>query len=360
MRLSEILNRLPRYRPQAWLTVRMSAAGLISFWIAHMLGVAQAAWAVLTAIIVTQSSIGGSLKAIVDRFIGTIGGAGWGAAVALAVSRTPVASTGLTLVIALVPLTAIVAFRPSYRMAPVTAVIVLLGFGAQTEIVEAALNRVLEIGLGSVVALGVILLISPPRALDLLCATGRDALAVMSEQVKLFLGDLSVAADPAAALELNDRARTAVERAAAVADEAERERRNYITAAPDPVPLVRTLRRLSHDLVIVARALVSPLPETVAARLAKPAASVAASLSAALDALGAALASRSLPPSLVPLEQALTYFGSELATLRRDGVTRDLPAEAVERVFGLLFGLDEIGRNIEELSARIRELAEDR
>jgi hypothetical protein len=159
---------------------------------------------------------------------------------------------------------------------------------------------------------------------------------------------------------LNDRARTAVERAAAVADEAERERRNYITAAPDPVPLVRTLRRLSHDLVIVARALVSPLPEAVAARLAQPAASVAASLSAALEALGAALASRSLPPSLVPLEQALTYFESELARLRRDGVIRDLPTEAVERVFGLLFGLDEIGRNIEELSARIRELAEDR
>jgi len=42
------------------------------------------------------------------------------------------------------------------------------------------------------------------------------------------------------------------------------ERRSYITEAPDPDPLVRNLRRLSHDLVIIARALRVPLPETVA------------------------------------------------------------------------------------------------
>jgi uncharacterized membrane protein YccC len=155
MPLSPAVDWLARHRLEAGLTVRMSAAGLASFAVAHLIGVVQVYWAVLTAVIVMQASIGGSLKAMLDRFIGTIGGAGWGVAVTLAVPHATVYSTGLALAIALVPLSALVAVRPGYRIAPVTAVIVLLGYGGQIGVVEAALNRVFEIGLGSIVALGV-------------------------------------------------------------------------------------------------------------------------------------------------------------------------------------------------------------
>jgi uncharacterized membrane protein YccC len=247
---------------------------------------------------------------------------------------------------------------PSYRIAPVTAAIVLLAYGGQIGVVEAALERVFEIGLGSVVALAVALVVSPARAHDLLCAAGRDALALMSDQVRLLLGGVSAPLDAAAVLTLHDRIRAGVERAAAVADEADRERRSYVTGAPDPDPLVRTLRRLSHDLVIVARALTPPLPEAVAARLAIPAAAISAALSASLNDIGAALAGRSAPPDLAPVEQALASFAAGIAGLRRDGVTRDLPVEAVERVFGLAFGFEQFGRNLSELVGRVRELVE--
>lgn len=360
MHASPVVDWIARHRPEAGLTVRMSAAGLISFAVAHFFGLTQVYWAVLTAVIVMQASIGGSLKAMIDRFVGTIGGAGWGVAVTLAVPHGNVFSTGLALAVALVPLAAIVAFRPSYRIAPVTAAIVLLAYGGQSGVVEAALQRVFEIGLGSVVALGVALTVSPARAHELLCAAGRDALALMSDQVGLLVGGVAAPLDAASVLTLHDRIRAAVERAAAVADEADRERRSYITDAPDPDPLVRTLRRLSHDLVIVARALSAPLPEAVAARLATPAAAIAAALSAALTAIGAALAGRSAPPDLDSIEQALASFAAGIAALRRDGVTRDLPEEAVERIFGLAFGFEQIGRNLGELAARVRELAGSR
>ena len=146
--------------------LRMSAAGLLSFAVAQLFALPQVYWAVLTAVIVMQASIGGSLKAMIDRFVGTIGGAGWGVAVTLAVPHPGVLSTGFALAVALVPLAAVVAFRPSYRVAPVTAAIVLLGYAGQTGVVEAALDRVFEIGLGSVVALAVALLVSPSRARD--------------------------------------------------------------------------------------------------------------------------------------------------------------------------------------------------
>ncbi len=319
MHPSSVVDWLAQYRPEAGLTLRMSAAGLITFAIAHLLGLTQIYWAVLTAVIVMQASIGGSLKAMIDRFIGTIGGAGWGVVVTLTLPHQSMLSTGLALAVALVPLAAAVAFRPGYRIAPVTAVIVLLAYTNQTGVVEAALDRVLEIGLGSVVALAVALLVAPARAQDLLCAAGRDALAVMAG-----------------------------------------ERRSYITDAPDPDPLVRTLRRLSHDLVIIARALTAPLPESVAARLARPIAAIAAALSAALTGIGTALASRSAPPDLTAVAQALTSFEAELAVLRRDGVTRALPEEAVQRLFGLAFGFEQICRNLGELAGRVGELAQRR
>src|SRR5229473_155096 len=300
MHPSSVVDWLAQYRPEAGLTLRMSAAGLITFAIAHLLGLTQIYWAVLTAVIVMQASIGGSLKAMIDRFIGTIGGAGWGVVVTLALPHQSMLSTGVALAIALVPLAAVVAFRPGYRIAPVTAVIVLLAYTNQTGVVEAALDRVLEIGLGSVVALAVALLVAPARAQDLLCAAGRDALALMADQIEMLLGSGAGPPDLAAVQGLHDRIRAAIERAAAAAAEVDRERRSYVTDAPDPDPLVRTLRRLSHDLVIIAR-----------------------------TGIGAALATRSAPPDLTAVAAALASFETELAALRRDGMTRALPEEAV-------------------------------
>ncbi len=360
MHPSSFVGWLARHRLETGLTLRMSAAGLITFAIAHLFGLPQVYWAVLTAVIVTQASVGGSLKAMLDRFIGTIGGAGWGVVVTLAIPHPGVLSTGFALAVALVPLAAVVAFRPSYRIAPVTAAIVLLAYPSQTVVVAAALERVLEIALGSLVALGVALLVSPARAGDLLCTAGRDALGLMADQVGVLIAGVNAPVDAAAVQSLHDRIRAAVERAAAAAEEVDRERRSYITEAPDPDPLVRTLRRLSHDLVIIARALSAPLPEAASARLVQPAASISASLAAALDDIAGALASHRAPPDLSAAAETLGAFEEGLAALRQEGVTRELAEEAVERLFGLAFGFEQLGRNLGELAGRVRELAEPR
>ena len=66
---------------------------------------------------------------------------------------------------ALVPLTLVAALRPNYRIAPLTAVIVLLTPGAQQlGPLGSAFYRIFEITLGSVVGLGVSLVLLPARA----------------------------------------------------------------------------------------------------------------------------------------------------------------------------------------------------
>ena len=59
-------------------------------------------------------------------------------------------------------------------------------------------------------------------------------------------------------------------------------------------------------------------------------------------------------------EETLRQFEAELAALRRDGVTRALPEEAVQRLFGLAFGFEQIGRNLGELAGRVGDQAQRR
>jgi uncharacterized membrane protein YccC len=349
---------LARRRPEIRLSLQMTVAGLAAFAIGHLFALSQVYWAVLTAVIVIQSSIGGSLKASFDRFFGTIGGAAWGVAVSLTLPHAGALSLGLALAVALVPLAVGVARWPRYRVAPVTAAIVLLGTASEAGVAAAALDRVFEIGLGSVVALGVALAVMPSRAHLLLYAAASDALAAMREQVVFLLGAAGALADPAAVRRLHDRIRAAVERADALADEVVRERASRLADAPDPEPLVRGLRRLSHDLVTIGRVLATGLPEPVGSRLAGPRAALAAALAAGFDGIGAALVTRAPPPRLAPVTVALQQYDAAMQALRRDGVTRDLPGDDVERVFGLAFALEQIGRNLDELANRAREAAE--
>ena len=348
---------LTRHRTELRLSLRMTVAGLLSFALAQLLPVTQSYWAVLSAVIVTQSSLGGSLKATLDRFISTIGGAVWGVAVTFVIPHAGFGPTALALVAALIPLSLLVAFRPNYRVAPVTAVIVLLGHTAAGGVIDTALDRVFEISLGGVVALAVALTVSPQRAQKALLEAAGAALAPMAEQVVAVLGGVSEQLDQAAVIRLHDRIRTAIEAAATAAAEAARERRSYMSDAPDLEPLVRTLRRTSHDLVIVARTLPRPLPEPVRERLVESASALGATLAATMTALRAALTEGADPPAAGSLDATFAAHAEAMSGLRRDGLTRALGDADVERVFGLYFGLEELHRNLDELIARVAELA---
>ena len=57
------------------LCFRMTVAGLLAYVLAELFALPQGYWAVFSAIIIVQASVGGSIKATTDRLIGTIGGA---------------------------------------------------------------------------------------------------------------------------------------------------------------------------------------------------------------------------------------------------------------------------------------------
>ena len=78
--------QLRHHRVQLRLSFRVTVAALVSLALAQFLHLSLPLWAVLTAVIVTQMSVGRSLKATIDYLVGTLGGAIYGGAIAVSCS----------------------------------------------------------------------------------------------------------------------------------------------------------------------------------------------------------------------------------------------------------------------------------
>jgi uncharacterized membrane protein YccC len=349
---------LGHHRAYLRLALRVTVAGLLSFALGHLLGLPQAYWAVLTSVIVMQSSVGGSVKATLDRLLGTLGGAVWGVVVASAIPHTGTISLGLALAASLAPLALLVAFRPAYRVAPITAIIVLLSSRTQEAgALASAVARVLDIGLGGIVAVAVALLVLPARAQRLLAEAAGVALDLMAAQISTLPERLVTAADPSTTRELSDRIRNAISLVEAIAGEAAAERASRLTDAPDPDPVVRTLRRLRHDLTTVSRATVDPLAEPARRNLASPAARASAEVAAFLRAAAVSIAIGNEPPSLEIAEKALDELAAAAESYRRQPPEDHFRGPVVIQAFGLVFALEQLRLNLTDLADRVRELA---
>src|SRR5215207_4533822 len=147
---------LRQHRARLWDVLRMTTSTAVAFALGAALDLAESFWAVIAALIVTQSSLGGTLKAGLEQFLGSVFGAVWGAAVTLAIPHESVAMKGLALIIAVAPLTVLTTVSPGFRIAPITAILVLLSsMGIAMGPLGFAVERLLEIGLGCAVGLTV-------------------------------------------------------------------------------------------------------------------------------------------------------------------------------------------------------------
>jgi uncharacterized membrane protein YccC len=338
--------------------IRVSVAALASYALARLLHVPLPLWVVLTALIVSQISVGGSLKATFDYLLGTLGGAVYGGAIATLVPHSSELALVGVLAIAVAPLAFLAAVNPSFRAAPITAVIVLLGpTTAQGGPIVSAIDRVLEVTLGGITALVVSLLVLPARAHVLAI----EAAVGMLDRIAAVLPDLfagfSRNLDPAAISDMQTGIGQAFARLDAVCGEAQRERQTLDLGKPDLGPLLRTLLRLRHDLVMVGRAAQVPLPEVLRLRLTPQLERVTAAAADYLRACAAALKAAGPPPPLAAAEAALDAYAAEIAAIRRDGLTREMPGEVLERIFALGFALEELHRNFRDLARCIGECA---
>jgi len=113
-------------RVQLALSIRVTIAALAALALAQLLHLPLPLWAVLTAVIVTQMSVGRSLKATRDYLVGTLGGAVYGGAIAVLIPHSNEIALLAVLALAVAPLAFIATLNPRFSAAPITAIIVLL------------------------------------------------------------------------------------------------------------------------------------------------------------------------------------------------------------------------------------------
>jgi hypothetical protein len=330
--------------------LRITVAGVLAFALAHAFDLPQGYWAVFTAVLVTQASVGGSLKAAIDRLIGTFAGAVAGAAAAALVPPGDVVALGVALAVALIPMAVLSAIYPMLRVAPVTVVILLLGSaGSQEGPFLAAILRTLEVGLGGIVGLLVSVFVFPARAHAVMCESAANLLDMLATLLADLFAALQAPTDAAAISRRHEAIQSAFDRMELAAQEADRERRTLLVAEADPDPIPRTLRRVYHDLVLVGRVASTPLwrpgdaPAVVFAGFAPEAVSY-------LRALGQSLRARKTPPPSGKLDAA--FLRCELA-LGEGRAAKD----GNDRLVALAFALEQLQRNMRDLAARARESA---
>src|ERR1700735_2960255 len=270
-RLKPIAAWLKSRKVELGLGVRVTVAAMGSLAIAMALGLKLPLWAGLTSIIVTQMSVGRSLKATRDYLLGTVGGALYGAAVALLIPHSGEGALLFVLVLAVAPLAFVAAINPSLNVATVTAIIfLLLPAMNHGNPLDSAIDRVLEVAVGALTGLAVSFLVLPSRAHSQIRASAARVLELMASALNELLSGLTRNLDNDALHTLQDGIGTALTGLNAVGAEAERERAARFSTGPDTGPLLRTILRLRHDLVMIGRASVVPLPTDLQRRLAAP------------------------------------------------------------------------------------------
>jgi uncharacterized membrane protein YccC len=265
---------------------------------------------------------------------------------------------GAALALAIAPLALLAAIRANFKAAPIAAFIVLVPqSGQEVAPLAFALDRILEISIGSVVGIATALLVLPARAHELLARVGAKVADLNGDlMVEMFHGLAGEGGRPGLRAQ-HAAIRQALTQAELAAEEALRERKSYLTDSPDPEPLVRTLYRLRHDLVMVGRATSKPLPGVLAGRLGRKLDAVRDAGSQLLHGMADALRLRKPAPGLEPLESALRDYGAEMDALWKDPMTQALAADEAGRIFALRFALEQMSQDCRDLANRISELA---
>jgi len=333
---------------------------MVGLAVAQLLRLPLPLWTVLTAVLLTQISVGRSLKATTDYLASTLGGAVYAGGIgALVPHNNEIALLG-ALALAVGPAALLAATNPRFSATPFSAVMVFFGPTiTHAGPIASAAERVIEVAIGAVVGLVVSLVVLPARSRELVIEAAGRMLALMAGAVRELVAGFTANLEQTTIRRIQDRLGETLAQVNTIAPEVRHEQMAGFSATVEPGPLLRTLLRLRHDLVMIGRAALEPLAEPVKARLGPRIERVAETAADYLRASGAALTGRLAPPSLGDVDSALDGFAAELAAIRYEGLTRGWSNEAVERLFALGFALDQMHQNFRDLARCVTDFSRE-
>ena len=298
----------------------MTVASLLAYLAATALGLLDGYWAVMTCLVIMPNTLGGTLNAAVDRLLGTAAGAALGA-LGLWVQTRHGTPEGLMLFAMVLPLALLAAANQRFRLAPMTAALVLLVVPDHGDSFKVALDRIADITVGGVIATATALFVLPDygsQSVRRHAATALTALGTLAGRLLARSQDTR---------ELLDRISQEISAAGAAGTEEARERALRFVASPDTEPLVRTTRRVRTDILMFDRLLMHRPPEERFEELGH-------AIERHLAATAAALNEGAKPPPLEPVIRAAAGIAPDSA---------------------LGLACDVLNRDLEDLAARVME-----
>lgn len=321
----------PRRAAEVRAALQMAVGASAALYLATLLQLPHPYWSVISAIVVIQASVGGGVLTIArDRAIGTVTGALVGAAFAFL--RPPgMESMALSIAVS----TAVLAFfgtgRPWLKIAPVTATIVIAGGAGAEGPASLALDRVMEIFVGSGVGVVAILALFPRHARQAFTLQARET----AGEAAVLLA-LVARGEPNDATEITRRHADLKRRLDALGQTA----RNVVDfpgaqrETADRAALARAFWRVRSDIVILGRGFHD---EGADLRL-KPWSEDAARAVERLEALSKGKAADPMGPIDQSLALSIAVEGDDMA----------LGAAAI--------GVAHMHRDLDDLAARFRDL----
>ena len=302
--------------------VRVSVGTAIAFMIYHLFSLPQGYWAVFTVVIVMQASIGGTLSASLDRFKGTIVGAVVGGFFAWLHPRTTV-GLGAALVVAVALTAFFAALRPSLKVAPVTAVIMIISpSGGALGPLGSALYRVVEILVGSIIGVLATYFVFPARSTALVTAKAAEVLTLIAAVLDGYAADLKAVDVVSGHDGVQLKIRVGLSAVETAMKDADREQSSRLGENRLSEALPRTLWRVRNDCITVSRAL-GPSPERIATLIQAPLTSLMRGEAGFMRVCAASLTAENRVDRSGREEPRLT-FQKAMSELRRSRLTDDL------------------------------------
>lgn len=359
---SDALAAAKRRRNELRHAARVSAAVGAAFAISVVFHLPQGGyWAIFTAVLVVQSSLGGTLNATRERLLGAVIGGGAGVLASLAATALGVEAPwqhGLILCALVALLTLAAAIKPVLKVAPVTAVIILVVPTVGMSPWLSALLRAVDILIGGLAGVAAVLLVFPARAhaltLQRLCA----AMEEIAGLIDLERANLEGHEDELIGFERHRSVRMALAAVETAMNEAGHERAAWLSDKEIPEALLRSVWRARSDCIGIEHALAGVPQGAPLDHLRPSAAALLSAQSARLRLSAAGLRDRRRVErgALLATDAA---FEAAMTELRSSGATRTLSTDEAAGLLGLVFVMAGLTTNLEDLADRVDEMAAD-
>ncbi|GAB7081411.1 FUSC family protein [Megalodesulfovibrio paquesii] len=357
-----IMRRLPRLDPiMARHALRTALASVITLLLVDVFSFPQGYWAVISAVIVMQSNLGRALKSGLSRVQGTFIGALLGA-ITLSVAGANSVSLGIGVFLTIFVCAYFMGLHESFRLAAVTAsIVILLGRGSEHPFIL-GMDRFLEISLGVGVAMAVSMFVLPFRARNSLRLGVRSAMEASGQFVAVLLGHCLERQydDKAIAALKNACVREVMQLRPALADAA-REPGGLGEGGQILSTLATSLDRLMEDFQAMEHAARELADEALHLEMRPDLAALSRSMQAGLTAAAACLNEHGirrhdLRPQMEALENTLHSVDNAMEGIRARQVARRHPLTEVTHFFSLVFSMREAALEVMEMLANLHEV----